>query len=59
MKRLAAQPADLRRQFFRQFVDLGLEGHAIVLIADQRMADVGHVDADLVGPAGFQTALDQ
>src|SRR3954464_11216763 len=34
-------------------------GAAIDRIAEQRMADRGHVDADLVGPSSLQAALDQ
>ena len=32
---------------------------AVVAIADQRMADMGHVNADLVGAAGFQPCIRQ
>ena len=32
---------------------------AIDRIAEQRMADRGHMDAHLVGPPGFQPAFDQ
>ena len=44
---------------FRQQRRLGGEAGAIGAVADHRMADRRHVDADLVGAAGLQAAFDQ
>ena len=38
---------------------LGLEARAVDIVADQRMADMGHMDADLVRAAGLQPAVEQ
>src|SRR6476646_11810156 len=38
---------------------LGLEARSVGGVPQHRMAGVGEVDADLVGAAGFQPALDQ
>ena len=46
-------------QRLRQTVRFGAKGLAVVLIADDWMADMRHVDADLVRAAGFQPAFDQ
>jgi hypothetical protein len=59
MQSLAWECLDRGLQRFGQPVRLGPEGLAIVGIADERMADMGHVHADLVGAAGFQPAFDQ
>ena len=37
----------------------GVPGAAVLRIADQGMAQMGEMDADLVGAPGFQTAFDQ
>ena len=42
-----------------QRVRLGGEAFSIVAIADQRIADMGHVHADLVRTAGLEPALDE
>ena len=47
--------AERRRQGLR----LGQETGAIDRVADQRMADMGHMHPDLVGATGFQLAPDQ
>ena len=38
---------------------LGFEAGAVGVVAEQRVADVGEVDSDLVGAAGFQPAGEQ
>jgi hypothetical protein len=35
-----------------------LKPRRIIRVADQRMADMGHVHADLMGAAGFEPAFD-
>jgi hypothetical protein len=59
MQRLPAERLDLRPQRLRQPVGFGAEGEAVILIADQRVADMGHMDADLVGAASFEAAFDK
>ena len=59
MQCLSRKPVDDLSDVRRQLVGLGPEGHAVVAVADQRMTDMGHVNADLVGAAGFQPALDE
>src|SRR6185295_11264537 len=44
---------------WRQPRRLGLEPGRVGLVAEQRMADVGQMDADLVGAAGLEPARDQ
>ncbi len=46
-------------QRFGQLVGLALVGAAIIHVADERVADMGHVHANLVGAAGFETAFHQ
>src|SRR6476646_1632296 len=41
---------------FREPRGLGLEARPVDRIAHQRVADMGEMDADLVGPAGLQLA---
>ena len=43
----------------RQPARLGLEARAVGCVAQERMAGMGEMDADLVGAAGFQPAFDQ
>ena len=59
MQRLAREALTRPCQRFGQPVGLGAEGLAVVGIADHRMADMGHMDADLVGAAGLQPAFDE
>ena len=39
--------------------DLGLEAGAVSVVAEQRVADMGEMHADLVSTAGFQPAGEQ
>ncbi|MND98608.1 hypothetical protein D3C80_909680 [compost metagenome] len=57
MQRLARKAANGAFCRFFQQVRLGAEGGAIFGITDQRIADMGHMHADLVGAAGFQAAF--
>ena len=43
----------------RQAGRLGLEAGAVDRIAEQGVAGMGEMDANLMGPAGFQPAFDQ
>ena len=56
---LPGEGADLGFQGLGQAVGLGADGLPGVRVADHGVADMGHVDADLVGAAGFQPAFDQ
>ena len=42
-----------------QGIGLGREMRAVFLVTNKRIADMGHVDADLVGPSGFEPAFDK
>ena len=44
---------------FVELVGLGFVGTAILQIAYQRMANMSHVDTDLMRSAGFQPAFDE
>src|SRR5260221_12412513 len=44
---------------FLQYLAVRLSWAAVDRVADQRMADRSHVDADLVGPPGLQPAFDE
>lgn len=57
MQRLSRKAVDGASCRFIKQVRLGAKGRAIFGVADQRMADMGHVHADLMGAAGFQAAL--
>ncbi len=59
MQGLPAKPGDNGCNLRRQCIDLGVEGSTIVPIADQRMANMGQMHADLMGPPGFQIAVDK
>ena len=59
MQRLAVERLDDPAGLIRQKIGLGPEAGAVDGIAQQRMADVCHVDADLVRAAGFQVAFDE
>jgi len=59
MKSLPGKAGDNRAHIVRQLVGLGQEGAAIGLVADQRMADMRHMDADLVRAPRFQAAFDE
>ena len=59
VQRLTGEGIDNGAGFIRQFAGFGSEPAGISRIADQRMADMGHVDADLVGAAGFELAGQQ
>ena len=59
MQRLAAKIVDNAPCVVRQPVRLGLESRAIFRVANERVADMGHVHPDLVGAAGLQTAFDE
>ena len=54
--------AKVFQRFARRYPEvgsLGLEAGAVDVVAEQRMADGGKMDPDLVGAAGFQPAFDQ
>lgn len=53
MQRLAVE-----FQLFQQRT-MFLAGPPVDGVADQRMTDLGHMDANLVSPAGLQAAFDQ
>src|SRR5450432_3565062 len=53
---LPAKPGERRPTGVRQLRGLAFEAGAIDGIADDRVADMGEMDADLMGPAGFQPA---
>lgn len=59
MKRLPWEGADKAAERGFQLVGLGEEGFAVFLIAQQRMADMGHVNANLVGAPRFEPAFHQ
>src|SRR5690606_32562724 len=59
MKRLPREGADEAAKWVFQLVGLGEEGLAVVVIAQQRMADMGHVNANLVRSPRLEPALDQ
>jgi len=59
MQRLAAQLLYGRARGFGQFRDLGFEPRAIGRGANQRMADMGHMHADLMGATGLKLAAQQ
>ena len=42
-----------------QYLAMRRPGPAVDRVAEQGMADRGHVDPDLVGPPGFEPAFDQ
>ena len=56
VERLPVQLCQRRPGVLAQTVRLGLEAGPVELIAEKRVAAMGHVDADLVGPAGLQLA---
>src|ERR1700752_1807041 len=59
MQCLAVERLERHLRSFGQFPDRGLEAFAIGLIAKERMADMGHMHADLVSAAGLQPAADE
>ena len=60
MQRLAVESASTsERGPVRAAGRFGQEALAIILIADQRMAERRHMDADLVRAAGFEAQIDQ
>ena len=59
VKRLSGKVVDCLSERFWQGVGFGPVALTIVAISNHRMPDMGHVHADLVGPAGFEPALDQ
>ena len=54
----SVQRLTMKTKFLQQLA-VRFSGSAVNRVADQRMADRRHVDADLVGSAGFQPAFDQ
>ena len=59
MQRLPRKRLDALPLCFGQSVRLGAERLAVVWIADHRIADMGHMHADLMRPPGFQSAFDE
>jgi len=56
---LPGKGGDLLRQLRRKAVDLGAERASVIGIAQKRVADMRHVDPDLVRASGFQPAFDK
>ena len=54
MQGLPAQPFESLPRHIRQLCLARLEPGPIGSVTHERMPDVGHVNADLVGPASFQ-----
>src|SRR5438477_1313474 len=59
MQGLSAKSLKGLAGFRRKQGGLGPESGGVGVIAQQRMADMGEVHPDLVGPAGFQAAHGQ
>ena len=59
MEGLPVQAGQRRLGFWAEPVGLGLEVGAVDGIAQKRVADMGEVDPDLVGAAGFELAGEQ
>src|SRR5215213_10942392 len=59
MQRLSAKGRKGLACFGIQQGGLGLEAGSVGVVAQQRVADVGEMDADLVGAAGLQPAGQQ
>ena len=59
VQRLPRKGPDCRGERLGQPVRLAAESGAVVGVADQRVADMRHVDADLVGAPGFEPAFDE
>ena len=59
MQRLSPEGGQRRLALRAELACLGFEVRAIDEIAQQRMADMGEVDPDLVGPAGLELAGQQ
>ena len=57
MQRLASEAGDDGGKILGQPVHLGGVSRRINGIGNQRMADIGHVNADLVGASRFQLAV--
>ena len=57
MEGLPAKTIDRRFRGRRQQGGLGPETRPVNIVADQRVADRGQMDPDLVGAAGFQAAF--
>ena len=57
MERLPWQCLHLALEWLWQFVCLGLEGLSILRIADDGMADVRHMNSDLMGSSRLQPAF--
>ena len=59
MKRLTGKTADDYCGITRQGGYFAIIGFSIGRVADKRVSAMGHVNPDLVGPAGFEPALDK
>ena len=59
MQGLSSKTPQGRLRLRGQMADLGLEAGAVGGVSEQGVADMGHVDADLVRPPGLQPAFDQ
>ena len=58
MEGLSSKTGDGLLGGFWQAAGLGAKSGPVNLVANYRMADRSHMDADLVSPAGFQAAFD-
>src|SRR5690606_39286046 len=58
MQRLPAKASDDLCELFWKLVDLGGIARGIDRVCNQRMADIGDVDTDLVRAPGLELALD-
>ena len=59
MQGLAAKCLYRTSGWFLQCIGLGGEMRAIFLVANQRIADMGHVDPYLMRASGFEPAFDK
>ena len=59
MQRLTREGVHCGLKRFGQFVGFGSERRTVFGIANERVADMGHMDPDLVGTASFKAAFDQ
>ena len=56
---LSREGANQRRQWQRKPVRLGEKRPAMVTVANERMADMGHMNPDLMGSPGFKPAFNE
>ena len=59
MQGLSSKGLERDSRLGAEMTGLGLEAGAVNIVAEQRMADRGQMDPDLVGAAGFEPAGEQ